>query len=58
MVYRWMVFFVWIMPLTVQVYGAEIAPVVAYDDPIDIEHGHDIENKIVSEQFGAETRPT
>lgn len=43
----------WLNPLPVQVGSRQITPVVAYDNSINIEHGHDFENKVVSEVFGS-----
>lgn len=48
-----MCFLGWLDPLPVQVCPRQIASVVAYDDSVDIEHGHDLEHEVVSEVLGS-----
>jgi|688.fasta_scaffold1501978_1 hypothetical protein len=51
MVYRGMKFFIGVDPLSVQVDQTEVASVVADNDAVRVEHGHYLEDEILSQNF-------
>ena len=39
------------MPLSVEVHGTQIAPVISDNYTVDIQHRHDVKNEIISQEF-------
>jgi len=44
-------FFVWLDPAPVQVDSCEVAPTAPIYYPINVQHWHNFENEVVSEDF-------
>lgn len=50
--YRRVQFFVWVDPLSIQVHHTQIAAIVPHNNPVRIEHRHDLEDEVLAEYLG------
>ena len=56
MIDRRMQLFVWIDPLTIQVYSGQIASSISINHTIRIQHWNDLKYKVVTENSGSQAR--
>lgn len=53
----WVELLVWFNPLSVKIDASQVAPCVSIDDPVRVEHGNDLEDKVVPQDSSPEAWP-
>ncbi len=48
---RWLQLFTWLDPTSVQIKACQVAPAIAIDDAVRIQHRYDLENEVIPQNL-------